>query len=70
MVRGTSGHSRNKSHSWRFSRHGGLSRTAFRPMDSKAMINAWRTTVDPDEAARIRKLTAGVADRFYTDADW
>jgi hypothetical protein len=70
VVRGASGSSRNKSHSWRFSRHGGLSRTAFRPMDSKAMINAWRTTVDPDEAARIRKITAGVADRFYTDADW
>jgi hypothetical protein len=70
VARGTSGNSRSKSHSWRFSRHGGLSRTAFRPMDSKAMINAWRTIIDPGEAARIREITAGVADRFYTDADW
>jgi Sulfotransferase family len=70
VVRGTSGSSKDKSHSWRFSRHGGLSRTAFRPMDSKAMIDAWRKSVTPEEAARIRALTAPVADRFYTDADW
>jgi hypothetical protein len=70
VVRGTSGSSKNKSHAWRFSRHGGLSRTAFRPMDSKAMIDAWRKSVSSEEATRIRTLTAPVADRFYTDADW
>jgi hypothetical protein len=70
VARATSGTSKNKSHSWRFSRHGGLSRTAFRPMDSRAMINAWRTVIDAGEAARIREITAGVADCFYTDADW
>ena len=35
VVRGTEGSSKNQSHAWRVSRHGGLSRTAFRPMDSK-----------------------------------
>jgi hypothetical protein len=52
------------------SRHGGLSRTAFRPMDSKAMIWAWKKTIEPDEATRIRNITAPVAERFYGDADW
>jgi hypothetical protein len=39
-------------------------------MDSKAMISAWKKTIEPHEAARIRNITAPVADRFYTDADW
>jgi len=52
------------------SRHGGLSRTAFRPMDSKSMIRAWEKTISPGEAARIRAITAGVADRCYGPADW
>jgi len=70
VVRGTQGTSKNQSHSWRVSRHGGLSRTAFRPMDSKAMIWAWKKTISPGEAARIRAITGPVADRFYTGADW
>jgi hypothetical protein len=70
VVRGTQGSSKNQSHRWRVSRHGGLSRTAFRPMDSKAMIWAWKKTIEPEEAARIRVITAPVADRFYGDADW
>jgi hypothetical protein len=39
-------------------------------MDSKAMVGAWRKTVTPAEAARLRDLTGPVADRFYSDADW
>jgi hypothetical protein len=70
VVAGTQGNSRNQSHSWRVSRHGGLSRTAFRPMDSKAMIRAWEKTITPIEAARIRAITAPVADRFYSPSDW
>jgi Sulfotransferase family len=70
VVAGTQGSSKNQSHSWRVSRQGGLSRTAFRPMDSKAMISAWKKTISPGEAARVRAITATVADRFYTDADW
>jgi hypothetical protein len=70
VVAGTSGSSKARSHSWQLSRRGFLSRTAFRPMDSKAMVGAWRKTVTPEEAARLRELTGPVADRFYTDADW
>lgn len=70
VVAGTSGSSKAKSHSWQLSRRGFLSRTAFRPMDSKAMVGAWRKTVTPDEAARLRELTGPVADRFYADTDW
>jgi hypothetical protein len=70
VVAGTSGSSKNQSHSWRISRHGGLSRTAFRPMDSKAMIRAWKKTIGPEEAARIRAIAGPVAERWYGDADW
>jgi hypothetical protein len=70
IIRGTEGSSKNQSHAWRVSRHGGLSRTAFRPMDSKSMIWAWKKTITPVEAARIRIITSGVADRCYSDADW
>jgi hypothetical protein len=70
IVRGTEGNSKNQSHAWRVSRRGGLSRTAFRPMDSKSMIWAWKDKISPSEAARIRVITGPVADRFYTDADW
>jgi hypothetical protein len=70
VVRGTEGSSKNQSHRWRISRHGGLSRTAFRPMDSKAMIWAWKKTIEPEEAARIRAIAAPVAGRWYGDADW
>jgi hypothetical protein len=70
VVAGTNGSSKNQSHAWRVSRHGGLSRTAFRPMDSKSMIRAWEKTISPGEAARIRAITAGVADRCYGPADW
>jgi Sulfotransferase family len=70
VVRGTEGSSKNQSHRWRVSRRGGLSRTAFRPMDSKAMIWAWKKTISTGEAARIRAITAPVAGRFYGDADW
>ncbi|HLF40897.1 MAG TPA: sulfotransferase [Acidimicrobiia bacterium] len=70
VIRGTTGSSKNKSHSWQLSRRGFLSRTPFRPMDSKAMAAAWRKTVTPDEAARIREITEPIAGRFYGDEDW
>ena len=70
VVAGTNGNSKNQSHAWRVSRHGGLSRTAFRPMDSKSMVRAWEKTITPTEAARIRAITAGMADRCYGPADW
>ena len=70
VVRGTEGSSKNQSHAWRVSRRGGLSRTAFRPMDSRSMIWAWKDKISPGEAARIRAIAGPVAERFYGDADW
>jgi hypothetical protein len=69
IVRGTEGNSKNQSHAWRVSRRGGLSRTAFRPMDSKSMIWAWKDKISPSEAARIRVIAGSVANRFYPAAD-
>lgn len=61
-----------KTHVWRLSRRGFLSRTAYRPMDSRASLGAWRSAVTPEEIARIRSLTEDVARRYYTDEelDW
>jgi hypothetical protein len=70
VRRATTGTSRNQSHRWRISRRGLISRTAFRPMDSKANISSWRAVITPDEAMRIRDLTEPEAGSFYTDRDW
>lgn len=61
-----------KTHVWRLSRRGFLSRTAYRPMDSRASLGTWRSAVTPDEIARIRWLTEDVTRLYYTDAelDW
>jgi hypothetical protein len=61
-----------KTHVWRLSRRGFLSRTAYRPMDSRASLGRWRSAVTPDEIARIRWLTEDVARLYYTDdeLDW
>ena len=70
VIAGTQGHSRPQSHKWRLSRQGGLTRTAYRPMDSKRMIRAWQKTITPGETARIRDITDSVGERHYGDADW
>ncbi|MGI5492615.1 sulfotransferase [Microtetraspora malaysiensis] len=36
----------------------GLSRTAFRPMDSRAALSSYRGRLTPDEVSRIRELTS------------
>jgi hypothetical protein len=70
VVAGTRTQSGNRTFTWRLSRHGGVSRTAYRPMDSKAMIRAWQKTITPAEADRIRDITGPVGERYYGDADW
>jgi hypothetical protein len=55
---------------WRLSRQGGLTRTAYRPMDSKSMIRAWQATISPAEADRIRAIAGPVGTRLYGDSDW
>ena len=70
VVAGTQGNSRPQSHKWRLSRQGGLTRTAYRPMDSKSMIRAWQKTISSREAARIRHIAGPVGERLYGDSDW
>jgi hypothetical protein len=64
VVRSTTGGARRTAHRWSLSRSG-LSKTGFRPMDSRANLVAWKRQLGGGEVARIRALTAGVADRWY-----
>jgi hypothetical protein len=64
VVRSTTGSAQRTAHKWSLSRSG-LSKTGFRPMDSRANLVAWKRQLGADEVARIRTLTAGVADRWY-----
>jgi hypothetical protein len=64
VVRSTTGSGRRQAHHWSLSRSG-LSKTGYRPMDSRANLVAWRRQLDHDELARVRAITADVADRWY-----
>ncbi len=64
VVRSTTGGAQRTAHQWSLSR-GGLSKTGFRPMDSRANLDAWKRQLDAGEVARVRALTKGVADRWY-----
>ena len=44
---------------------GGLSRTAFRPMDSRAALGSFRDRLTPAEIDRVRELTGDAAGRYY-----
>ena len=70
-LRGSGGGA-DKTHVWRLSKRNFLSRTAYRPMDSRASLGRWRASVTDEEVARIRTLTEDVARLYYTDAelDW
>ncbi len=65
MVRSASlgGGGERPSHVW--SLRGGLARTAYRPMDSAAALDAANRRLRPEQAATVRELTADVAARFY-----
>ncbi|MGH2688304.1 MAG: hypothetical protein ACRDKW_05795, partial [Actinomycetota bacterium] len=66
------GRGAEKTHVWRLSRRNFLSRTAYRPMESRAGLGRWRASVTDEEVARIRSLTEDVTRLWYTDAelDW
>lgn len=51
------------AHSWSLA--GGLSRTAYRPMDAGTALSSYQTRLTPAEIDRVRELTAVVAGRFY-----
>jgi hypothetical protein len=67
VLRSTTGSARRRAHRWSLSRSG-LSKTGYRPMDSRANLVAWRRQLAADELARVRDLTAEVADRWYPAA--
>jgi hypothetical protein len=64
VVRSTTGSARRRAHRWSLS-SSGLSKTGYRPMDSRANLVAWRRQLGVEELARVRALTAAVADRWY-----
>ncbi|MGH3320774.1 MAG: sulfotransferase domain-containing protein [Streptosporangiaceae bacterium] len=68
IQRATSGTtSAQRAHAWSLS--GGLSRTAYRPMDSRTTASAAVRRLAPDQAARVRQLTADVAQGFYGEEE-
>ena len=64
VVRSTTGSARRRAHTWSLSRSG-LSKTGYRPMDSRANLDAWQRQLAAEELARVRAVTAEVAGRWY-----
>jgi hypothetical protein len=64
VMRSTSGNVTGRAHRWSLSRSG-LSKTAYRPLDSRAKMLTWRSGLDDDQVARVRALTQSVASRWY-----
>ena len=69
VERSATGAQDQQAHAWSLSRKG-ISRTGFRPMDSRANISAWKTQLTADEIERVRALTAETAAAYYGDDDW
>ncbi|MGK5531989.1 sulfotransferase [Streptomyces sp. URMC 129] len=57
------GNAPTRAMSW--SLKGGLSKTAYQPMDSRAALVTYKERLTEDEIARVRELTADVRARFY-----
>jgi len=63
VVGATTDHGRaERAHSW--SLRGGISRTAFRPMDRSQALGTVHDRLTPDEVARVRELTGDVLARL------
>jgi Sulfotransferase family len=65
IASSSNGGSPEKGHAW-----SGLSKTGFRPLDSRANAVKWKTVLTPEEVSRVRGLTEDVASLYYTEADW
>jgi hypothetical protein len=59
----------DNGHSWSLSRNG-ISKTGFRPLDSRANAVAWKSQLTRDEVSRVRALTEDVAQHLYAEHDW
>jgi len=60
----TSGSTASTPRGFAWSLRGGPSRTAYRPMDSRAALATGGAALEPEEVARVRELTADVATRL------
>jgi hypothetical protein len=64
IISATTAHGKAKgAQVW--SLRGGVSRTAFRPMDSRAALGSFRDRLTPQQIDRVRDLIADVAGRYY-----
>jgi hypothetical protein len=48
---------------------GGASRTAFRPMDSRSSLGAFRSRLSEEDIEKVREITDNVAARYYDAQD-
>ena len=39
-------------------------------LDSRANMHSWKRRLSPEEIARVRQLTEGVAQEYYPDVEW
>ena len=39
-------------------------------LDSRASLDNWKNILSPEEITRIRKITEGVSESFYSDEEW
>jgi Sulfotransferase domain len=68
VVRSTTRNARGRAHTWSLSRSG-LSKTGYRPMDSRANLTAWRRQLTGEEVARVRAVTADIASYWYPQSE-
>ena len=64
MVAAATGASTAEHTGFAWSLRGGLSRTAFKPMDSRAQLATAGRRLGPADAERVREITAATAARF------
>ncbi|HEY1920743.1 MAG TPA: sulfotransferase [Streptosporangiaceae bacterium] len=68
IIWATTDHGKAESQrSWTL--RGGLSRTAFRPMDSRSALGAFRNRLTEQEIDQIREITESVAPKYYDAKD-
>lgn len=69
VMRSTSGQASERRVAWSLSRTG-PSRTAYRPLDSRANAHRWHSELEPAQIDRIRRICGEIAQSFYTHEEW
>jgi hypothetical protein len=39
-------------------------------LDSRANLDNWKKILSPEEIARVRRITEGVSELFYSEEEW